>query len=298
LEISGKTYSAMAKARQIKILTAWLLLDFGMMNAQTVSSTQVDFSCPGQVTVTYDLNTTQPTDVTLFYSHNKRDWLLATTVTGDLTAQTTGTGKIIVWNSYADNVQFGKFYFKVEVKQVKPECVMINGTCWAMCNVNEPGTFVDKPEDFGMLYQWNSNIGWSSTNPITSTNGSSWNGSWNGNGATEWEMTNNVCPAGYRLPTLTEYQSLVNASSQWTTINGVNGRIFSGDDNTIFLPAVGCRTGSGDGSFIYRVDEFSMYWSSTAFGEGYAHHLSFRSDYVSWGSDICRYGLPIRCVAE
>ena len=92
--------------------------DFGtiieMCSLPGISNTQANFSCPGQVTVTYDLNTDCETDVILYYSHNKRDWLPAAAVTGDLTAQTAGTGKTIIWNNYADNVRYGKFYFKVE----------------------------------------------------------------------------------------------------------------------------------------------------------------------------------------
>jgi len=87
-------------------------LDEEVTNAQ-ISNIHADFSCPEHVTITYDLNTNQPVDLILYYSHNKCDWMIAQTVSGDLTAQSTGTGKTINWNNSADNVKYGKFYFKV-----------------------------------------------------------------------------------------------------------------------------------------------------------------------------------------
>ncbi|MDR1757419.1 MAG: hypothetical protein LBR51_00445 [Bacteroidales bacterium] len=37
--------------------------------------------------------------------------------------------------------------------------ITINGVTWATCNVDVPGTFIDKPSDFGMFYQWNRTMG-------------------------------------------------------------------------------------------------------------------------------------------
>jgi uncharacterized protein (TIGR02145 family) len=90
-----------------------------------VSNVKANFSCPGKVTVTYCLNTANPTDVTLYYSPDGgKTWLIAQTVTGDLTAQTTGTGKTIVWDNRADHVRWGNFKLKVDVPKVEPvpEC--------------------------------------------------------------------------------------------------------------------------------------------------------------------------------
>ena len=137
----------------------FLLLFFTIETASAqTSNIQGNFSCSGQVTVTYDLNTPCPVDVTLYYSHNQCDWLIAQTVTGDLTAQVTGIGKTIVWDNYADNVRYGKFYFKVEAPQISP-CeifggVMINGVCWATRNLDVGGVFVGTPQDLGALFQW------------------------------------------------------------------------------------------------------------------------------------------------
>ena len=58
--------------------------------------------------------------------------------------------------------------------------VLINGVVWATRNVGAPGTFVDKPEDAGMLYQWNRKTAWSATDKtvtdwdVTTPGGDSW----------------------------------------------------------------------------------------------------------------------------
>jgi uncharacterized protein (TIGR02145 family) len=246
------------------------------------------------------LNTTQPVDVTLYYSHNKRDWLIAPTVTGNLTAQTTGIGKTIIWDNSADNVRFGKFYFKVEVKQAEPctDGVIINGVCWAMHNVGEPGTFVKNPEDKGMLYQWNRNIGWSVTDPmINSNDGTTWDSSAS-TGAT-WEKANDPSPAGWRVPTIEELRTLLDTdkvSNEWTT----NGRKFTdkATGNSIFLPAAGCRSDKG-GTLYFSTGSDGYYWSSSqSAGPTYAYFLSFRSGYTVWDNLSRGQGYSIRPVAE
>jgi hypothetical protein len=44
--------------------------------------------------------------------------------------------------------------------------VKIGNTIWATRNVDAPGTFAEAPESAGMFYQWNRNIGWSTTDPV------------------------------------------------------------------------------------------------------------------------------------
>ena len=152
--------------------------------------------------------------------------------------------------------------------------VEINGIIWAKYNVDAPNTFTKNPEDAGMFYQWNRNVGLSSTNPLVSTDGSPWTLVWNGNTATMWEETNNVCPKGWRVPTNAELTNLVNAGSYWGTENGVNGRIFGNGKNTIFLPAANARNGYQDGTFITTADQ-GMYWSSRSGYFGHAYDLTF-----------------------
>ena len=264
-----------------------------------IFNTQADFSCPGQVTVTYDLVSDQPVNVTLYYSHNQCDWLIAQTVTGDLFAQTTGTGKTIIWYNYTDNVRFGKFYFKVE-PPIKFECIMIMGVCWATRNVDMPGTFVAKPEDAGMFYQWGSNVGWSSTDPLTASDGINiWrNLSETGN---VWLPEKKPCPQGWRVPTLQDIAWLTTSyvTSIWDTENGINGlritEISTG--NTLFLPAVGSRnvtTGA-----LGSVGNSCFFWSSTPNGSSYAYLLRLIYGGLQDTPSLQRnYGFSVRCVKE
>jgi uncharacterized protein (TIGR02145 family)/gliding motility-associated-like protein len=178
------------------------------------------------------------------------------------------------------------------------EGVEINGVIWATRNVDAPGTFTANPEDAGMFYQWNSTVGWSVTDPLVSTDGSTWNSFWDGNGAITWETTNNVCPAGYRIPTSAEQQSLINAGSQGTTINGVTGRIFGYGDNIIFLPAAGAR-GNSNG-FLAYAGLSGFYWSNTQYDEAFAYRVSFNSSgsYAYWNYCSRDFGQSVRCVAD
>ncbi|MCL2435648.1 MAG: BACON domain-containing protein, partial [Lentimicrobiaceae bacterium] len=115
-----------------------------------------------------------------------------------------------------------------------PEWVLIDGIKWATRNVDMPGTFAAKPEDPGMFYQWNRKVGWSATDPMINSNGdTTWDSSvplgWT------WEEVNDPCPPGWRLPMLIELESIANTGGQWTTLNDVNGFVFSSDSKLLFL---------------------------------------------------------------
>ena len=179
-------------------------------------------------------------------------------------------------------------FYKSEFTQ--SDFVLINGVKWATRNVDAPGTFTVNPEDAGMFYQWNRSTGWAATGSVTGWDSSTPT-------CTTWETANNVCPVGYRVPTNTEIQSLVNSGSRWTTQNGVTGRVFGSGDNTIFLPAAGYRYFSS-GSLINKGWN-GYYWSSTQYASGSAYGLTFNSDdayrFTGWDK---AFGLSCRCVAE
>ena len=277
-----------------------LLFGFVAVDAQ-VSNTQADFSCPGQVTVTYDLITSEPVDATLYYSPDKCIWLIPEHVSGDLLNQTTGTGKTIVWDNYADNARYGKFYFKVEIPQPDCEGVMINGVCWATSNLDVNGVFCANPEDYGALYQWGrlTDGHESRTSGITTTlsttdnpghsnfivtpgavSPSDWrtppnDNLWNsGTETNPIKTVNDPCPVGWRVPTRTELETLgVPLSNQtlvtkeWKTdypISGVNGYLLTdkATGNTLFFPAAGYRDYPNGG--LFADGTYGYYWSSTS----------------------------------
>ena len=88
-------------------------------------------------------------------------------------------------------------------------------------------------------------------------------------------------------PTKDQIQELLGyCSSEWTTLNGVNGRKFTGPNGgTIFLPAAGYRWTGEFGN----VGSGGYYWSSTPGDEHNAYELGFGSGGAYWdGSN--RYG--------
>ncbi|MDR2836950.1 MAG: fibrobacter succinogenes major paralogous domain-containing protein [Bacteroidales bacterium] len=201
-------------------------------------------------------------------------------------------GSVVYAISVAD---VDSIYFTNQTVSNSISGVAINGVVWATRNVDAPGTFCTNPEDYGMLYQWNRPIGWSSSDPMTNSNGGTiWDSSMP-TGDT-WEESNNVCPTGWRIPTEAEITSLNNSGSVWTTVNGVNGRIYGSGETVVFFPAVADRY-DNDGSLNYQ-SSYRYYWSATAIGVSGAYTLYFNSSssYITNGSR--NYGFSVRCVAE
>ena len=94
------------------------------------------------------------------------------------------------------------------------------------------------------------------------------------------DTATNLWGSNWRMPTQAELQALLaNCDVEWTAVNGVNGRKFTGKDayssNSIFLPAAG---------ECYRVSlneqgDYGYYWSSKPDGDtNYAYYLGIRSD--------------------
>ena len=101
---------------------------------------------------------------------------------------------------------------------------------------------------------------------------------------------------GGRTPTKEEWQELMNnTTSQWTTRNGVNGRLFtSSNGNSLFLPAAGLRWDSS----LYLAGDFGYYWSSSLSTYNPDEALNFGSRLYYKDMDcIYRYGgLSVRAV--
>ena len=66
----------------------------------------------------------------------------------------------------------------------------------------------------------------------------------------------------YNPPTLDQVNEFLNnTTSEWTVLNGVSGRVFTGRNRgTVFLPAAGYSRGGSD---IYSVGTNGYFWSST-----------------------------------
>ena len=83
---------------------------------------------------------------------------------------------------------------------------------------------------------------------------------------------------------------------QWTTLNGVYGRLFGVAPNQIFLPAAGAR--GGDYGTLHSVGVSGYYWSSRRVLKEFSWDLWLRSGNASVGWSVCRKGLSVRCVAK
>jgi len=186
------------------------------------------------------------------------------------------------------------------------EGININGVVWATRNVNTPCTFTEKPSDYGMFYQWNRPVGWCGGGGAHTYN-SEGGGTWNNSISTgdTWEVKNNICPQGWRLPTRSEICSLDAADSFWSELNGVSGRFFGSDQDRLFLPAAGClvffpcQTEGHYGHLFNCVDGYSGYfWSSTSFDSERSYDLDF-SRYHTQVVPCSREGArSARCVKE
>ena len=100
-----------------------------------------------------------------------------------------------------------------------------------------------------------------------------------------------------RTPTKADWEELMNTTTaEWTTLNGVNGRKFTGPNgNSVFLPAAGFRIGSESRNAGYS----GNYWSSSLNTTGdpaNAWRFGFSSDEQNH-FDLIRYrGLRVRAV--
>ena len=215
---------------------------------------------------------------------------VASVVGGKINAVSAGTTTI--------TAQVGDKIATCEVRVAKG--VWINGVDWATCNVNIPGTFAASPESFGMFYQWGRKIGWSENDPLVNSNGGT---TWDSNDdtGTSWTAANDPSPAGWRVPTIEEYQSLFDGTKvtlEWTIQNGVEGRKITdiATGANIFLPAAGWRDYMG-GSLTYR-GSYGYYWSSTVYNASDAYRMNFSNPAQGTNSTRKSYGFSVRCVAK
>ena len=101
--------------------------------------------------------------------------------------------------------------------------------------------------------------------------------------------------SGWRTPTQTEWRELLdNTNSQWTTLNGVHGRLFIGSNgNTLFLPAAGTRFDNE----LHDANVAGHYWSKNL-RTNYPYDamaFGFGSSSCTWKGVWDRYpGMSIR----
>lgn len=171
-----------------------------------------------------------------------------------------------------------------------------SGTKWACCNVG-----AEKPEDCGGYYAWGE---------IEEKDYYYWSnyihcdGSWEkcyylgeDIAGTMYDVAQVKWGESWAMPSSEQQNELLkNSISQWTTINGVDGQIFTGPSGkTIFLPSAGIRWNDVTNSF-YNPGNYGNYWSSQSL-ERYAITLYFKSDKTEMGYEYRGVGLPVRPVS-
>jgi len=193
---------------------------------------------------------------------------------------------------------FGCFMVQAQNTKTTDEGVVIGGVKWATRNVDEFGTFAEKPENFGMFYQWNRKLVWSAIDPIEGVAIPNWNASYTQ--GSKWEQENDPCPVGWRVPTKEEQQTLLlNTEKELTTQNGIMGLKLTDKvtGNSLFFPARGFRSdNTGTLSFPSAV----CYWSSTPHesDETIAYLMIADRGKAGVYHFNNRDGLLVRCVAE
>jgi uncharacterized protein (TIGR02145 family) len=113
---------------------------------------------------------------------------------------------------------------------------------------------------------------------------------------------NDPCPAGFRVPTTSQWDGVMANNTQstkgttWSSsaTNYSSARNFG---DKLMLPAAGYRNYSSGGSLVYR-GYIGHYWSSSQHSSGYAWDLYFYSGYAGTHYYTSRYGFSVRCVAE
>ena len=182
-----------------------------------------------------------------------------------------------------------------------------SGTLWATMNVG-----ASKPFDVGLYFQWGDTSGYTAdqvgkdkqftwNDYKFSIDGSSSNFSkYTTTGATldlEGDAAHTNMGGSWHMPTPEQCQELIdNTTSEWTTQDGVNGRLFTSKKNgkSIFIPAAGV---AWDGSVRIRGDDGSVWSSMLSTGNvRYGQSLDFDSDYVGLDGNDRNGGLSVRGV--
>ena len=193
-----------------------------------------------------------------------------------------------------------------------------SGILWASFNIG-----ATKPEEYGGYYQWggledvtDTNIyldysncpyhtgsDWDTswTKYIPSDKSSFWSGTGSPDNKTVLDLEDDVAHVKlggkWRMPTNADFGELINnCTSDWTTLNGVEGRKFTSKKNgkSIFLPAAGYRYYD---HLIYAGSR-SHYLSSSLFlgNPSTPFSMDFYSDYVGTVSSRRYYGQSVRPV--
>ena len=174
--------------------------------------------------------------------------------------------------------------------------VLINGVCWATCDVDMPETFTENPEGKGMCYQWGMR------EPINPDSDNIWKDKYE---STKWRKPDDPCPEGWRIPTMFEWATLLDlekVTQKWTGKNISIGMEFTDvkNGNNIYFPAYGYYFVSQDETLLSPKEMEGAYWSSIGVDEETAYFMAFQDNIavLLFNFDDTNYAFRIRCVRE
>lgn len=181
-----------------------------------------------------------------------------------------------------------------------------SGTLWATMNVG-----ATQPEEYGLYFQWGDTQGyadaltkefkWSSYKyGNVSKNFTKYNAT---DGKTVLDLKDDAVAANWggnwHMPTETQFKELLNTrncTNIWTTVNRVNGRLFTSvkNGNTLFIPAAG-RASYGN---LRSTANYGSVWSSSLVSSnvGCGRYLFFDCGFVGLSSNYRFYGRSVRGV--
>ena len=127
-----------------------------------------------------------------------------------------------------------------------------------------------------------------------------------------WKTAKNICPEGWRLPSLEDWKTMISAvgdsltagrflksTESWLKVTNDSTASVNGLDSYEFaaLPAGFRKEDYNDGRY-YDLGKFANFWTFSASGESYAYHVTMRYDSgkVSTIAVPVDYALSVRCV--
>lgn len=193
----------------------------------------------------------------------------------------------------------------------------INGVIWSKANVDNPGYFGETPDTRGLLYQYDSKIGWPNSSPETSGCPDGMRVGQYDSGVSDWSVDNDPCPEGWRVPSIEEIRALIGDAqdrrfiwhepeSSGFSIPGAIAGISAEEASSateedmkggIFIPQTGCRnkdTGNQDNWWS------ACMTSRTRPGQNWDRYVCWMDyqnnfDYNGFDGNAAAY--PVRCVA-
>lgn len=178
-----------------------------------------------------------------------------------------------------------------------------SGTLWACCNVDTDYPDNQSPTNYGGYYAWGETKAKSifdyNFNYNYQNNYQNLNSDITG---TQYDVANVMWGSAWCMPSYVQQAELRdNCSSEWTTINGTNGRLFTGQNGgSIFLPYGDLDFDNSSINYNGEGIIYGSYWSSTKNPscKSNPYCLNFNSFLAGMSSNYFTYGQKIRPVAR